>query len=76
MSDQFSCAMLTLAFVATLLVVGQLFVDRNSTRTGGAFAATLDMPALHGSSTKQSYRAEGVLYKSMTQQKAAYRQPR
>jgi hypothetical protein len=42
MTNQFTSAMLALAFAAALIVAGQLYIEKSSTNTG---AATLNMPA-------------------------------
>ena len=45
MTNQFASAMLALTFTTVLLVAGQLYIEKSSTRTGRVIAATLDMPA-------------------------------
>jgi hypothetical protein len=43
MTNQFTSAMLALAFAAALIVAGQLYIEKSSTSMGRVIAAT--MPA-------------------------------
>jgi hypothetical protein len=45
MINQFASAMLASVFAAVLLVAGQLYIEKSSVRTGGAFAGTFSTPA-------------------------------